>query len=250
MKTLQFCFFLLFSLQTVDGKMRPRSEVCGSHFSWNEDMKEVKLLNDCDILKEQLKLADAVERIANKFMCITFIELKIAGVQMQRWKNVAGQGLTGRAVTFENLLHEQNRHRQARVIVTAQNPNAQSTDFEIQFDIDSSNCPGIIEQLNNSDEEATRKLLTHEKEKSKPENQVLDNTNLILGIVLPFALLVVIMILTIFCLKRRCCMKPMPMKEEVNDTYGTYSMGWDGEGEYGDGDKVYVTDTNCYYAAS
>ena len=250
MKTLHFYFFLLFSIQTVDGKMRPRSEVCGSYFSWNEDMKEVKLLNDCDILKEQLKLADAVERITNKFMCITNIELNIAGVQMQRWKNVAGQGLTGRAVTFKNLLHEQNRHRQARVIVTAQNPNAQSTDFEIQFDIDSSNCQGIIEQSNNSDEEARKKLLDHEKEKSEPENYVLDNTNLIVITVLPFSLLLLIIILTIVCLKRRCCMKRIPMKEEVNDTYGTYAMGWDGEGEYGDGDKVYVTDTNYYYAAS
>ena len=212
-------------------------------------MKQVKLLNDCDILKEQLKLADAVERIANKFMCITFIELNYAGVQMQRWKNVAGKGLTGRAVTFKNLLHEQNRHRQARVIVTAQNPNAQSTDFEIQFDIDSSNCSGIIE-VNNSDEEATRKLLTHEKDKIEPENHAQDNKNLVVGIVIPFALLVVITILTIVCLKRRCCMKPTPMKEEVNDTYGTYAMGWDGEGEYGDGDKVFVTDTNDYYAAS
>ena len=69
-------------------------------------MKQVKLLNDCDILKEQLTLADAVEGIANKFVCITFIELNIAGVQMKRWKNVAGKGLTGRAVTFKNLLHE------------------------------------------------------------------------------------------------------------------------------------------------
>ena len=26
--------------------------------------------------------------------------------------------------------------------------------------------------------------------------------------------------------------------------------GWDGEEEYGEGDKVYVTDTNDYYTAS
>ena len=36
-------------------------------------------------------------------------------------------------------------------------------------------------------------------------------------------------------------------KEDINDTYGTYARGWDGEGEYGDGDKVYVTDSNTYY---
>ena len=45
------------------------------------------------------------------------------------------------------------------------------------------------------------------------------------------------------------------MKEDVNDLYGTYAKGWDNddddsEGEYGDGDKVYVTDTNDYYYAA
>ena len=34
-----------------------------------------------------------------------------------------------------------------------------------------------------------------------------------------------------------------------NDMYGSYSRGWSDEGEYGDGDKVYVTDTNDYYYA-
>ena len=37
---------------------------------------------------------------------------------------------------------------------------------------------------------------------------------------------------------------------DENDTYGTYSRGWDGEGDYGEGDKVYVTDANDYYTAS
>ena len=36
-------------------------------------------------------------------------------------------------------------------------------------------------------------------------------------------------------------------KRDVNDIYGTYARGWDGEGDYGDGDKVYVSDSNTYY---
>ena len=39
------------------------------------------------------------------------------------------------------------------------------------------------------------------------------------------------------------------MKEDKNDTYGTYARGWDGEGDYGDGDKVYVSDANVYYGS-
>ena len=38
-------------------------------------------------------------------------------------------------------------------------------------------------------------------------------------------------------------------KRDVNDVYGTYARGWDGEGEYGDGEKVYVSDNNENYSS-
>ena len=34
---------------------------------------------------------------------------------------------------------------------------------------------------------------------------------------------------------------------DENHTYGTYARGWDGEGDYGDGDVVEVVDNNDYY---
>ena len=37
-------------------------------------------------------------------------------------------------------------------------------------------------------------------------------------------------------------------KTDENPTYGTYSRGCEEDGVYGDGDRVYVTDTNDYYA--
>ena len=45
-----------------------------------------------------------------------------------------------------------------------------------------------------------------------------------------------------------CCCKTME-KRDINDIYGTYARGWDGEGDYGDGDKVYVSDSNTYYVS-
>ena len=51
-------------------------------------------------------------------------------------------------------------------------------------------------------------------------------------------------------MKQRCCPRRRnSMKEDKNDIYGTYARGWDGEGEYGDGDKVYVSDANTYYGS-
>ena len=34
---------------------------------------------------------------------------------------------------------------------------------------------------------------------------------------------------------------------DENHVFGTYSRGWEAEGEYGDGDIVEITDTNDYY---
>ena len=151
MKTLWIHIFLLSILLPVQGN--PRSEEwCGAQFSWNEDMKQVKLLEDCDITKDQLTLSDSVGRITDKTECISFIDLIIDSMLMERWQNLEGNPLTGRTVTFENLLHEQIRHRHAKVVVTARNPRAQQMDFQINFNIDSSNCHGLVE-VNNAEEE-------------------------------------------------------------------------------------------------
>jgi hypothetical protein len=40
---------------------------------------------------------------------------------------------------------------------------------------------------------------------------------------------------------------PSPNIDAENPLYGTYSRGWDGEGDYGDGDRVEITDNNPYY---
>jgi len=45
-----------------------------------------------------------------------------------------------------------------------------------------------------------------------------------------------------------CCASCKDLeKRDVNDIYGTYARGCDGEGEYGDGDKVYVNHSNPEY---
>ena len=110
MNDVSLSVFCVAVLLIAHGK--PRSEEwCKSKFSWKEDMNQLKLLEDCDITREQLTLKDLVERITDKTECIRFIDLHIAGTLMRRWKNADRKPLTGTAaVTFKNLLHEQNRH--------------------------------------------------------------------------------------------------------------------------------------------
>ena len=221
---------------------QPRSEYCGTMFIWNQGMKQLKLLDDCDITKEQLKLSDSVVRITDKTECITFIDLHVDGVVMKRWNNVGGKPLAGRAVTFDNLLHEQNRHRRANVMVTARNPNADTMDFQINFSLDAQNCNGAVEVHNEGDEDAINP--------DKNDEDETDSKTIILIVgVLAFGFVAITaIVVSIICWKKKMTRNVPPRRSvDENPIYGTYSRDWDGEGEYGDGDKVYVTDASPYY---
>jgi hypothetical protein len=40
----------------------------------------------------------------------------------------------------------------------------------------------------------------------------------------------------------------MPVeRKDVNSIYGMYHRGWDGDGDYGDGDQMEMRDNNDYY---
>ena len=119
---------------------------------------------------------------------------------------------------------------------TARNDQRPKLVFSSWFDLDSRNCSQNVTE--NGPNETVPKSQTH----------------VIVGVVASVLVVVVAVALIIICWKmKKCRGEPKKEKEdtEENDTYGTYSRGWDGEGEYGDGDKVYVTDTNGeYYATS
>ena len=61
--------------------------------------------------------------------------------------------------------------------------------------------------------------------------------------------LLIVVILVIVLWKRERLKKLKGWMEEnkdLNPVYGTYNRGWDGEGDYGDGDIMEVTDNNDY----
>jgi hypothetical protein len=60
------------------------------------------------------------------------------------------------------------------------------------------------------------------------------------------ALLVVIIVLVNRSRKRTNGAMAVERKD-VNSIYGMYHRGWDGEGDYGDGDQMEIRDTNDYY---
>ena len=41
--------------------------------------------------------------------------------------------------------------------------------------------------------------------------------------------------------------KKLEENKDENPVYGTYSRGWDGEGDYGDGDVMEMSDRNSMY---
>ena len=76
------------------------------------------------------------------------------------------------------------------------------------------------------------------------ENQM--KLALVIAIGSAFAIILVTVI--IVCYRgRKKMMKTKIVKTDNNDTYGTYARGWDGEGDYGDGDQIEMTDHNPVY---
>ena len=64
------------------------------------------------------------------------------------------------------------------------------------------------------------------------------------------AFLVVVLVVTVaVCVRKRKAKtsRGEDIQTDENHTYGTYARGYDGEGEYGDGDIVEVVDNNDYY---
>ena len=83
-----------------------------------------------------------------------------------------------------------------------------------------------------------------EGERKEKKKDFIQTASIIGGI-----LAVIIFALILVCVCKR---KSKPPKEEEyrtdeNDVYGTYGRGWDGEGDYGDGDVVEVVDYNEMY---
>ena len=225
---------------------------CRTPFEWDENLKDVKLLDDCDLLKDKLTLKPMVGRIADRTECIDYIDLNIDGTQMERWMN-GGESFEGRSVTFKNKLALPRPRRQVQVVtLTARNNKRQNNDFVLRFKLDPTNCnedggKGAVNDTTTEKGDGTNSL--EEGKNSRDLSQI----PIIAGIQFGSTLLVAVAaVVGIICWKKRRDTRVSSenkMNTDENDTYGTYSRGWDGEGDYGDGDKVYVTDTNDYYAA-
>ena len=77
---------------------------------------------------------------------------------------------------------------------------------------------------------------------SKEENSIILGSAVASGLVL--------IILGIVCYKRRANAQGVAkvnLDTDRNPVYGTYSKGWEDDGEYGDGDVVELTDNNPMY---
>ena len=224
------CFFSNRLPTSSAGKIifeNPR-QFCGEDFKWNEDLKGVKLLDDCMLLKSNLILNDAVMQITNKTECINSIYLVIDDVPMwtkaaSYWKS-AGRPLTSREIRFKNGLRKDLRQMPVKVTFTAINALKTREHFVSQFYLDSKKCP-------------------------ERQNGQKDTVLPIIAGVGTIILLVAVVTLVVWKKKRgKGAKEANNFDTDENHTYGTYSRGWEEEGEYGDGDKVYVSDSNDYYA--
>ena len=211
-----------------------RSVWCGPpDFKWKE--KGVKLMADCEILKDQMKVW--VNELTDRTECIKSIFLVINGEQMPTWQKAGSSKPYW--IKFDNTISNRTKMSQSSVTVTvtARNPNAgHEQDFSTQFTVKTTNCKPIEGNQDPGDDDSGAK--------TSDEGDIIIPLAAVL-----LVLLIIVVTTTTVVLQRKNLGKPKRGSTDLNDTYGTYARGWDGEGEYGEGDKVYVTDTNTYYSA-
>ena len=78
---------------------------------------------------------------------------------------------------------------------------------------------------------------------SKEDQTVSTTTILVSAISAGLVFAIISLTIGILCYKRRNEI----VKTDYNDIYGTYARGWDGEGDYGDGDQMEMKDYNPVY---
>ena len=92
-----------------------------------------------------------------------------------------------------------------------------------------------------------------QKDKGPPivapkSNKGKGQVGMIAGLVAFVVLSITVAIVSFICWQNNEKKSNVTLSEE-NEVYGSYARDVNGEGEYGDGDKVYVTDKNSYYAS-
>ena len=234
-----FLCFLFNSSSTSSTAKLPngnRRSHCGEKFKWNEGLENENLLDDCMLLQDSLILKDSVLQITDKTECIDSAHLMIEGIHMETNWTATGHPLTSREIIFSNELLQELRKIPVRATFTARNFVKINEDFVLQFHLDPKHC---------SKEDGDRAVDDVDESQNGRRDAML---SIIAGVV-SIILIVTVVALVVWKRKRGNGAKDANnFHTDENHTYGTYSRGWEEGGEYGDGDKVYVTDSNDYYA--
>ena len=197
---------------------------CGADFDWKGN--GTRVVKDCQILKDEIKVR--LFKLTNKSECINFADLRIENEWMKTWHNKNGG--ENKVITFENTfqnLESLVQNSRGAVVFQARVENP-PRDFTTLFFLDTTKCSSI-------------------------KNASVIGREIQIAIGVGCLVVFIAAIVAIVChLKRVREGKAKSAESEnfdENPDYGTYSRGWFGEGNYGDGDKVYVTDTNDYYTS-
>ena len=218
-----------------------RGSHCGADFKWNEGLKGVKLLDDCMLLKDDLILKDSVMQITDRTECINSFYLVIGGFEMEtKWKTT-GSPLTSGEIKFKNGLPQELRKIPIRAIFTAKNNRRVRMPFISYIDLDPTKC---------SEEERDPPVNDVDESANDQEDTVPNKIGVLPIIAGVGSIILLVAVGALVMWKKKRGNGPIEViKTEENDVYGIYSRGPGGEGDYGDGDKVYVTDSNDYYAS-
>ena len=231
------------------------SDNCSSKtFDWKD--RDVELMDQCDIMKDEMTVH--LDRLTARFDCLTNITVVFGNTETNDTTTAehelhldTSEGY--KRVNFTNPLSSDMKCKPIRVSLKAQVSFPAEERF-ISFTMDHTKCS---KWRNDTSELNFEKICSDKVAMTPAETSDQTNppqpaeTNMMKIIPLVFfsgVLIFLLLAVAVIRIWRRVTRKEdKNFQTEENDMYGTYSRGWEEDGEYGDGDVVEIIDRNGYY---
>ena len=212
---------------------------------------EVKAIDDCDILKDEVIVH--FDRLAERRNCLKHVKVQMEFFPDQKRTVSMGRPISGNEKTakFINPLSKEERCKSISIYFSTWvfSGAGQNTKYWTSFPLKGRACTKDHEEYCSDKVSTTFKPSTTIKNNIVPENNE-GPILLIAGLGVGGLFVVLIIVVALVLWRKNTTQKQKKAatyKVDENLVYGTYSRGSMEDGEYGDGDVVEVVDANDYY---
>ena len=212
----------------------------------------MEFMDHCDLMKEEMKVH--LDRLTARVDCLANVTLVLGNDTTKEFElDTSGKFKT---VTLINPLQPNMKCKPVGVSLKTQ---VSFEELITNFTMDPEKCPEwkkATEPEVNFEKWCSDKIrsdkvnVATEADLVTPHRPTEPNMMIVPLVFISGVLITLILALAVIGIRKKATRKEREDKifhTEENDMYGTYSRGWEEDGEYGDGDVVEIVDRNGYY---